>query len=79
MDDQKRHYKAIQIGDRSEIVYAIFDDEKEYCKPCFNSIQSAGKAQYSQRLIYIPMVFDHLIMFAVQMESEPVKQADFSK
>lgn len=43
MNEQKRFYKAIQMGDRSEIVYAIFDDEKEYCKPCFGSLQGAGK------------------------------------
>ena len=43
MHEHRRFFKAIQMGDRHEIVYAIFDDEKEYCKPCFSSLQAAGK------------------------------------
>eukprot|EP00354_Favella_ehrenbergii_P006340 CAMPEP_0170456920 /NCGR_PEP_ID=MMETSP0123-20130129/4387_1 /TAXON_ID=182087 /ORGANISM="Favella ehrenbergii, Strain Fehren 1" /LENGTH=74 /DNA_ID=CAMNT_0010720545 /DNA_START=110 /DNA_END=334 /DNA_ORIENTATION=+ len=64
------------MGDRSEIVYAIFNDEKEYCKPQFGSLQAAGKPQYAQRLIYIPVFYDQLLMFAVQMESDAMPQRD---
>jgi len=38
MSEQKRFFKAIQMGGRNSIVYAIFQDPKEYCKPTFSSI-----------------------------------------
>lgn len=38
MGDYKRFFKAIQMGNRNSIVYAIYADVKEYCKPCFTSI-----------------------------------------
>jgi len=42
----KRYFKAIQMGSRHSIVYAIYQDAKEYCKPSFNSIQAAAKPQF---------------------------------
>ena len=41
--ENKRFIKAIQMGNRNNIVYAIFPDIKEYCKPIFTSIQAAAK------------------------------------
>lgn len=38
MAEKKRHFKAIQMGGRYSIVYAIFQDAKEYCKPTFSSM-----------------------------------------
>lgn len=51
-------------------VYAVYQDPKEYCKPCFTTIQSASKPQFLQRTIYIPVFYDQLLMFAVQIESD---------
>ena len=70
MGEHKRFFKAIQMGNRNNIVYAIFADAKEYCKPNFTSIQGAAKQIFTQRLIYIPIFYEQLLMFAVQMESE---------
>lgn len=38
MHEQKRFFKAIQMGGRNSIVYAIYNDVEEYCKPSFTSI-----------------------------------------
>ena len=76
--EQKRLVKVIQMGERHEVIYGIFEDEKEYCKPSFNSLKSAGKAQYCQRLIYIPIFYDQLLMFAIQLEQDDAKQPEFS-
>ena len=65
MGEFKRLFKAIQMGSRNSIVYAIFADAKEYCKPNFTSIQGASKAVFTQKLIYIPIYYDQLLMFAV--------------
>ena len=46
------------MGNRSDIVYAIFDDEKEYCKPCFGSHIAGGRPVFAQRQIYIPVYYD---------------------
>ena len=70
MGEHRRFFKAIQMGGRNSIVYAIFQDAKEYCKPTFTSIHGAAKAQYQQRLIYMPIFYDGLLMFAVQLESD---------
>ena len=47
MGSMKRFFKAIQMGNRNSIVYAIFADTKEYCKPTFNSIQGAAKPVFT--------------------------------
>ena len=46
MGAHKRCFKAIQMGSRHNIVYAVYQDAKEYCKPNFSSIQGAAKPQY---------------------------------
>ena len=38
MGEQKRFFKAIQMGSKNNVVYAIFQDSKEYCKPSFSSL-----------------------------------------
>ena len=38
MHEHKRFFKAIQMGGRNSIVYAIYQDSEEYCKPTFTSI-----------------------------------------
>ena len=58
------------MGSKNNIVYAIFQDAKEYCKPTFSSLQQAAKPSFSQRLIYIPIFYDQLLMFSVQLESD---------
>lgn len=70
MHEHKRFFKAIQMGGRNNIVYAIYQDAKEYCKPTFNSVQGAAKPVFQQRLIYVPIFYDQLLMFAVQLESD---------
>ena len=70
MQEQKRFYKAIQMGGKNSVVYAIYQDADQYCKPCFSSIQAASKPVFAQRQIYIPIFYDQLLMFAIQLESE---------
>ena len=70
-DHRRRYLKVIQLQNSFDpLVYALFADAKEYCKPCFTSMQTATKAQFEQRLIYMPITFDQQIMFAIQLESE---------
>lgn len=65
MHETRIMHKVIQLSDKHEIVYAFFEDEKELCKPCFSSLQTATKEKYSSRCIYIPIFYDQLLMFAV--------------
>ena len=55
------------MGSR-DVVYGIYQDATEYCKPAFQSVQGAAKPVFQQRLMYVPLFYDNLLMFAVQLE-----------
>lgn len=35
MDEYRRNFRGIPMGGRSEVVYAIYEDVNQFCKPHF--------------------------------------------
>ena len=65
----KRFFKYLQINKRLS-VYAIFDDHKEFCQPCFSSLKHASKQQTTNRQIHVPIFFNRALQFTIQVEME---------
>ena len=62
----KRFYKSLNIG--REIVYGVFNDEKEFCTPHFTSVKDAKTVINNTKTISVPCFNEDVLIFTIQVE-----------
>lgn len=54
----------------SGVMFAIFDQESDYCAPCFREYQDGFKCQFTNKMLSIPVVEDETLLFTLQLECD---------
>ena len=62
----QRHFRSVPLDDTmTGVMFAIFDQESEYCAPCFKEYAEGLKQVFTGKTLSIPVAEEDTLLFVL--------------